>query len=285
MVFPETSFFLIDDASEWSSLIGPFPPQLLTNHGSCRTRWPALPWRCPLTPTRLLRWGSSECTQLWVLRNAPTRFDPFQSEWEALEVVNHRWALESVEEELMSRDLNFGGIFSANKWFWSGPDPVLWTEPDGSPSCDSYPTVTRWGSDKRVSGVHEGLKQNLNIWQKGNNRTGPLRKPGEPLIRTGVQRFWKKIQQNLQIILNVWFRFCFTLSGINLESGSVFIRNHNSVKFCGRKKCGRQNRIKPRDVMIWASMAPAGFSEAGTRTWSSYHGDNGLEKPPDRPDL
>uniref|UniRef100_A0A3B5MM94 ER membrane protein complex subunit 3 n=1 Tax=Xiphophorus couchianus TaxID=32473 RepID=A0A3B5MM94_9TELE len=33
-----------------------------------------------------------------------------QSEWEALEVVNHRWALESVEEELMARDLNFRGI-------------------------------------------------------------------------------------------------------------------------------------------------------------------------------
>uniref|UniRef100_A0A8C6VZ58 ER membrane protein complex subunit 3 n=1 Tax=Nothobranchius furzeri TaxID=105023 RepID=A0A8C6VZ58_NOTFU len=31
----------------------------------------------------------------------------FKSEWEALEVVNHKWALENVEEDLMSRDLNF----------------------------------------------------------------------------------------------------------------------------------------------------------------------------------
>lgn len=36
----------------------------------------------------------------------------FQSEWEALEIVNHHWALESVEEELICRDLNFGGMFS-----------------------------------------------------------------------------------------------------------------------------------------------------------------------------
>lgn len=35
-----------------------------------------------------------------------------QSEWEALEIVEHKWALENVEEELMSRDLNFGGFFS-----------------------------------------------------------------------------------------------------------------------------------------------------------------------------
>lgn len=36
----------------------------------------------------------------------------FQSEWEALEIVEHKWALENVEEELMSRDLNFGTFFS-----------------------------------------------------------------------------------------------------------------------------------------------------------------------------
>lgn len=35
-----------------------------------------------------------------------------QSEWEALEIVEHKWALENVEEELMSRDLNFGAFFS-----------------------------------------------------------------------------------------------------------------------------------------------------------------------------
>ncbi|KAM4737795.1 ER membrane protein complex subunit 3 [Anableps anableps] len=38
----------------------------------------------------------------------------FKSEWEALEVVRHQWALESVEEELMARDLNLGGLFSAD---------------------------------------------------------------------------------------------------------------------------------------------------------------------------
>lgn len=36
----------------------------------------------------------------------------FQSEWEALEIVEHKWALENVEEELMSKDLNFGTFFS-----------------------------------------------------------------------------------------------------------------------------------------------------------------------------
>ncbi|XP_054626038.1 ER membrane protein complex subunit 3-like [Dunckerocampus dactyliophorus] len=36
----------------------------------------------------------------------------FKSEWEALEIVEHKWALENVEEELMSRDLNFGTFFS-----------------------------------------------------------------------------------------------------------------------------------------------------------------------------
>ncbi|KAG7280839.1 hypothetical protein CRUP_010821 [Coryphaenoides rupestris] len=36
----------------------------------------------------------------------------FKSEWEALEIVDHKWALESVEEELMSRDLNFGALFN-----------------------------------------------------------------------------------------------------------------------------------------------------------------------------
>lgn len=35
-----------------------------------------------------------------------------QSEWEALEIVEHKWALENVEEELMSQDLNFGNLFS-----------------------------------------------------------------------------------------------------------------------------------------------------------------------------
>ncbi|XP_035999034.1 TMCO1/EMC3 family protein [Fundulus heteroclitus] len=36
----------------------------------------------------------------------------FKSEWEALEVVSHSWALENVEEELVSGDLNFGNLFS-----------------------------------------------------------------------------------------------------------------------------------------------------------------------------
>ena len=35
-----------------------------------------------------------------------------QSEWEALEVLEHHWALESVEEDLMSRDLNLESLFS-----------------------------------------------------------------------------------------------------------------------------------------------------------------------------
>lgn len=37
----------------------------------------------------------------------------FKAEWEALQIVDHQWALENVEEELMSKDLNFDGFFSA----------------------------------------------------------------------------------------------------------------------------------------------------------------------------
>ncbi|TTB56402.1 ER membrane protein complex subunit 3 [Bagarius yarrelli] len=39
----------------------------------------------------------------------------FKSEWEALEIIEHKWALEKVEEELMSQDLNFQGLFSQNR--------------------------------------------------------------------------------------------------------------------------------------------------------------------------
>ncbi|KAF7643542.1 hypothetical protein LDENG_00237240 [Lucifuga dentata] len=38
----------------------------------------------------------------------------FKSEWEVLEITEHTWALENVEEELMSRDLNFGTFFMKN---------------------------------------------------------------------------------------------------------------------------------------------------------------------------
>uniref|UniRef100_A0A672G4S5 ER membrane protein complex subunit 3 n=1 Tax=Salarias fasciatus TaxID=181472 RepID=A0A672G4S5_SALFA len=34
------------------------------------------------------------------------------AEWEALELTDHQWALESVEEDLMSRELDFDGMFS-----------------------------------------------------------------------------------------------------------------------------------------------------------------------------
>lgn len=36
----------------------------------------------------------------------------FKAEWEALEIMDHQWALEEVEEELMAKDLNFEGMFS-----------------------------------------------------------------------------------------------------------------------------------------------------------------------------
>lgn len=32
-----------------------------------------------------------------------------QAEWEALELVSHRWALQDVEEELMSQNLKLAG--------------------------------------------------------------------------------------------------------------------------------------------------------------------------------
>lgn len=36
---------------------------------------------------------------------------PMQTEWEALELTDHQWALEDVEEELMAKDLHFEGMF------------------------------------------------------------------------------------------------------------------------------------------------------------------------------
>uniref|UniRef100_A0ACB8EHY2 ER membrane complex subunit 3 n=1 Tax=Sphaerodactylus townsendi TaxID=933632 RepID=A0ACB8EHY2_9SAUR len=35
----------------------------------------------------------------------------FKTEWEALELTDHQWALEDVEEELMAKDLRFEGMF------------------------------------------------------------------------------------------------------------------------------------------------------------------------------
>lgn len=36
---------------------------------------------------------------------------PLQTEWEALELTDHQWALDDVEEELMAKDLHFEGMF------------------------------------------------------------------------------------------------------------------------------------------------------------------------------
>lgn len=36
----------------------------------------------------------------------------FKAEWEALELTDHQWALENVEEDLMSKDLDLSGMFS-----------------------------------------------------------------------------------------------------------------------------------------------------------------------------
>ena len=38
-------------------------------------------------------------------------FFPLQTEWEALELTDHQWALDDVEEELMAKDLHFEGMF------------------------------------------------------------------------------------------------------------------------------------------------------------------------------
>lgn len=38
-------------------------------------------------------------------------FSSVQTEWEALELTDHQWALDDVEEELMARDLHFEGMF------------------------------------------------------------------------------------------------------------------------------------------------------------------------------
>lgn len=34
-----------------------------------------------------------------------------QTEWEALELTDHQWALDDVEEELTAKDLHFEGMF------------------------------------------------------------------------------------------------------------------------------------------------------------------------------
>uniref|UniRef100_A0A673NNP3 ER membrane protein complex subunit 3 n=1 Tax=Sinocyclocheilus rhinocerous TaxID=307959 RepID=A0A673NNP3_9TELE len=36
----------------------------------------------------------------------------FKAEWEALELTDHQWALENVEDDLMSKDLDLSGMFS-----------------------------------------------------------------------------------------------------------------------------------------------------------------------------
>uniref|UniRef100_A0A3Q3K6X6 ER membrane protein complex subunit 3 n=1 Tax=Monopterus albus TaxID=43700 RepID=A0A3Q3K6X6_MONAL len=36
----------------------------------------------------------------------------FKAEWEALELTDHQWALESVEEDLMTKELDFDGMFN-----------------------------------------------------------------------------------------------------------------------------------------------------------------------------
>lgn len=46
-----------------------------------------------------------------------------QTEWEALELTDHQWALEDVEEELMAKDLHFEGMFKEELqtsifWIW-----------------------------------------------------------------------------------------------------------------------------------------------------------------------
>ncbi|XP_043540776.1 ER membrane protein complex subunit 3-like, partial [Chiloscyllium plagiosum] len=38
----------------------------------------------------------------------------FKAEWEALEIVDHKWALDGVEDELMARDLNFEEFYSSD---------------------------------------------------------------------------------------------------------------------------------------------------------------------------
>ncbi|XP_062827749.1 ER membrane protein complex subunit 3 isoform X3 [Anolis carolinensis] len=47
----------------------------------------------------------------------PTPPDPnkaFKAEWEALELVSHQWALQDVEQQLMSKDLNLAETFGSD---------------------------------------------------------------------------------------------------------------------------------------------------------------------------
>ncbi|CAM9899366.1 ER membrane protein complex subunit 3 [Lethenteron reissneri] len=39
----------------------------------------------------------------------------FKAEWEALEITEHKWVLETVEEELMAKDLVLDGLFSEER--------------------------------------------------------------------------------------------------------------------------------------------------------------------------
>ena len=45
------------------------------------------------------------------LLSLPPHSLPLQTEWEALELTDHQWALDDVEEELMAKDLHFEGMF------------------------------------------------------------------------------------------------------------------------------------------------------------------------------
>lgn len=55
----------------------------------------------------------SQCTSYLVIPACPISVLslPLQTEWEALELTDHQWALEDVEEELMAKDLHLEGMF------------------------------------------------------------------------------------------------------------------------------------------------------------------------------
>lgn len=75
-----------------------------------------LPWPCLQIQIKLSRYFHSYSiisSGQWSLPTVHlTTVLGFQAEWEALELTDHQWALENVEEDLMSRELDFDGMFS-----------------------------------------------------------------------------------------------------------------------------------------------------------------------------
>ncbi|MEQ2179572.1 hypothetical protein GOODEAATRI_026553, partial [Goodea atripinnis] len=109
------TLILGQDNGEWFILIENFFPSLSEpgETGTCFLRRKLSDWSVFSTAADQSRIMQDQMTGA-AMAMPPDPNKAFKTEWEALEVVNHKWALENVEEELMSKDLNFGNLFNAD---------------------------------------------------------------------------------------------------------------------------------------------------------------------------